>query len=94
MLRHLNKLQMDPEPSIRANTTVLLGNIAELLGDATCKKARAAGVRHWQHARRTAQHAPRMLPAWGAARARTGRGGDVHAHGRAHVNARPPAACA
>ena len=38
LLRHLNKLQMDPEPSIRANTTVLLGNIADLLGEATCKK--------------------------------------------------------
>jgi hypothetical protein len=32
---------MDPEPSIRANTTVLLGNIAELLGEAYCKKVGA-----------------------------------------------------
>jgi SCY1-like protein 1 len=31
-------LQVDPEPSIRANTTVLLGNIASLLGQATCKR--------------------------------------------------------
>jgi SCY1-like protein 1 len=31
-------LQIDPEPSIRANTTVLLGNIAGLLGPAACKR--------------------------------------------------------
>lgn len=29
---------MDPEPSIRANTTVLLGNIAHLLGEAACRR--------------------------------------------------------
>ena len=31
-------LQVDPEPSIRANTIVLLGNIASLLGEAACKR--------------------------------------------------------
>ena len=31
-------MQVDPEPSIRANTTVLLGNIASLLGEAACKR--------------------------------------------------------
>lgn len=31
-------LQVDQEPSIRANTTVLLGNIAQYLGDQYCKK--------------------------------------------------------
>jgi hypothetical protein len=30
--------QVDNEPSIRANTTVLLGNIAQYLGDTYCKK--------------------------------------------------------
>ena len=29
---------MDEEPSIRANTTVLLGNVAQYLGEATCKR--------------------------------------------------------
>lgn len=29
---------MDEEPSIRANTTVLLGNMASYLGDATCRR--------------------------------------------------------
>ena len=29
---------MDEEPSIRANTTVLLGNLAGYLSEATCKK--------------------------------------------------------
>lgn len=32
------RAQVDPEPSIRANTTVLLGNIASLLGEAACKR--------------------------------------------------------
>ena len=61
LLKHLAKLQVDEEPAIRANTTVLLGNIAPQLSDATCKKvllnaftralkdpfppARAAGLR-------------------------------------------------
>ncbi len=30
--------QVDEEPSIRANTTVLLGNLAPHLGDATCRR--------------------------------------------------------
>jgi len=30
--------QVDEEPSIRANTTVLLGNMAAYLGEATCKR--------------------------------------------------------
>jgi SCY1-like protein 1 len=30
--------QVDEEPSIRANTTVLLGNMATYLGEATCKR--------------------------------------------------------
>jgi SCY1-like protein 1 len=29
---------VDEEPSIRANTTVLLGNVAIYLGEATCKR--------------------------------------------------------
>jgi hypothetical protein len=33
--------QVDQEPSIRANTTVLLGNIAQYLGDQYCKKVRS-----------------------------------------------------
>jgi hypothetical protein len=31
-------VQIDAEPSIRTNTTVLLGNLAPHLGDAYCKK--------------------------------------------------------
>mmetsp|Transcript_346 Transcript_346/g.854 ORF Transcript_346/g.854 Transcript_346/m.854 type:complete len:822 (+) Transcript_346:2496-4961(+) len=38
VLKHLSKLQVDEEPSIRANTTVLLGNLAGYLGEATCKR--------------------------------------------------------
>ena len=38
LLKHLSRLQVDPEPSIRANTTVLLGNVAPLLGDAVAKR--------------------------------------------------------
>lgn len=34
----LAAVQVDNEPSIRANTTVLLGNIANYLGDVYCKK--------------------------------------------------------
>lgn len=30
--------QVDEEPSIRANTTLLLGNLAKHLGEVTCKK--------------------------------------------------------
>lgn len=32
--------QVDQEPSIRANTTVLLGNVAQYLGDTYCKKVK------------------------------------------------------
>lgn len=38
VLKHLSKLQIDEEPSIRANTTVLLGNISKYLGEGTCKR--------------------------------------------------------
>ncbi|GLC35616.1 hypothetical protein PLESTM_000343500 [Pleodorina starrii] len=38
VLKHLSKLQVDEEPSIRANTTVLLGNIATHLGESTCRR--------------------------------------------------------
>jgi hypothetical protein len=31
-------MQVDEKPGIRANTTVLLGNIARYLGDAACKR--------------------------------------------------------
>eukprot|EP00887_Chlorella_sp_A99_P002497 scaffold6.g2497.t1 len=34
----LKSMAVDEEPSIRANTTVLLGNLAPHLGEATCKK--------------------------------------------------------
>jgi hypothetical protein len=36
--RLLLRSQVDNESSIRANTTVLLGNIAQYLGDVYCKK--------------------------------------------------------
>ncbi|CAD7699921.1 unnamed protein product [Ostreobium quekettii] len=38
LLKFLAKLQVDQEPTIRANTTVLLGNIAKLMGEASCKR--------------------------------------------------------
>lgn len=38
LLKFLARLQVDPEPSIRANTTVLLGFIADHLGEASCKR--------------------------------------------------------
>ena len=38
LLKHLSKLQIDEEPAIRANTTVLLGNIAGYLAEATAKR--------------------------------------------------------
>lgn len=38
LLKFLAKLQVDQEPTIRANTTILLGNIAKLLGEASCKR--------------------------------------------------------
>lgn len=34
LLKHLSKLQVDEEPAIRTNTTILLGNIARHLNDA------------------------------------------------------------
>lgn len=37
MYTHM-RAQVDEEPSIRANTTVLLGNLAVHLGEATCKR--------------------------------------------------------
>jgi hypothetical protein len=41
-------LQVDQEPSIRANTTVLLGNIAQYLGDQYCKKVMPKLPKGWQ----------------------------------------------
>ena len=38
LLKHLSKWQIDEEPAIRANTTVLLGNIAGYLAEATAKR--------------------------------------------------------
>lgn len=38
LLKHLSKLQVDEEPAIRTNTTILLGNIAAYLNDATRKR--------------------------------------------------------
>ncbi|KAI8883737.1 hypothetical protein K501DRAFT_333114 [Backusella circina FSU 941] len=38
LLKHLAKLQMDPEPGIRTNTTICLGKMAKHLTDATRKK--------------------------------------------------------
>ncbi|EFJ18677.1 hypothetical protein SELMODRAFT_444483 [Selaginella moellendorffii] len=38
LLKHLSKLQVDEEPAIRTNTTILLGNIAGLLNDSTRKR--------------------------------------------------------
>ncbi|XP_042450155.1 probable inactive serine/threonine-protein kinase scy1 isoform X1 [Zingiber officinale] len=38
LLKHLSKLQVDEEPAIRTNTTILLGNIASYLNDATRKR--------------------------------------------------------
>jgi SCY1-like protein 1 len=34
LLKHLSKLQVDEEPAIRTNTTILLGNIASHLNEA------------------------------------------------------------
>lgn len=34
LLKYLAKLQMDPEPGIRTNTTICLGKIAKHLTDA------------------------------------------------------------
>ncbi|GAQ83172.1 Cytoplasmic tRNA export protein [Klebsormidium nitens] len=38
LLKHLSKLQVDEEPAIRTNTTILLGNIARHLNEATRKR--------------------------------------------------------
>ncbi|CAI5467360.1 unnamed protein product, partial [Closterium sp. Yama58-4] len=38
LLKHLSKLQVDEEAAIRTNTTILLGNIARHLNDATRKR--------------------------------------------------------
>ena len=38
LLKYLSKLQIDSEPPIRANTTILLGNIARYLAEATAKR--------------------------------------------------------
>eukprot|EP00250_Pteridium_aquilinum_P019953 c24640_g1_i1 orf=578-3007(-) len=38
LLKYLSKLQVDEEPAIRTNTTILLGNIAAYLNDATRKR--------------------------------------------------------
>ncbi|KAF8402474.1 hypothetical protein HHK36_010559 [Tetracentron sinense] len=38
LLKHLSKLQVDEEPAIRTNTTILLGNIATYLNEGTRKR--------------------------------------------------------
>ncbi|KAI8059837.1 hypothetical protein BDF21DRAFT_370083 [Thamnidium elegans] len=38
LLKYLAKLQMDPEPGIRTNTTICLGKIAKYLSDSTRRK--------------------------------------------------------
>ncbi|TYH68155.1 hypothetical protein ES332_D06G238900v1 [Gossypium tomentosum] len=38
LLKYLSKLQVDEEPAIRTNTTILLGNIASFLNDGTRKR--------------------------------------------------------
>ncbi|WJX58823.1 hypothetical protein P8452_44236 [Trifolium repens] len=38
LLKHLSKLQVDEEPAIRTNTTILLGNIASCLNEGTRKR--------------------------------------------------------
>ncbi|EIE25277.1 ARM repeat-containing protein, partial [Coccomyxa subellipsoidea C-169] len=38
LLKFLAKLQVDEEPGIRANTTILLGNLASHLSEAACKR--------------------------------------------------------
>ncbi|KAH7548233.1 hypothetical protein JRO89_XS14G0086800 [Xanthoceras sorbifolium] len=38
LLKYLSKLQVDEEPAIRTNTTILLGNIASYLNDGTRKR--------------------------------------------------------
>lgn len=38
LLRHLAKAQLDPEPSIRTNTCILMGRLAPALGHNTKRK--------------------------------------------------------
>ncbi|XP_059649683.1 uncharacterized protein LOC132295428 isoform X2 [Cornus florida] len=38
LLKYLSKLQVDEEPAIRTNTTILLGNIATRLNEGTWKR--------------------------------------------------------
>uniref|UniRef100_A0A7S0RU83 Protein kinase domain-containing protein n=1 Tax=Pyramimonas obovata TaxID=1411642 RepID=A0A7S0RU83_9CHLO len=38
LLKHLSKLQVDEESAIRANTTIALANLAQYMGEATCKR--------------------------------------------------------
>ncbi|XP_027933953.1 N-terminal kinase-like protein isoform X1 [Vigna unguiculata] len=38
LLKHLSRLQVDEEPAIRTNTTILLGNIASYLNEGTRKR--------------------------------------------------------
>ncbi|ONM36823.1 Protein kinase family protein with ARM repeat domain [Zea mays] len=38
LLKYLSKLQVDEEPGIRTNTTILLGNIASYMNDGVCLK--------------------------------------------------------
>nr|POE60082.1 putative inactive serine/threonine-protein kinase scy1 [Quercus suber] len=38
LLKYLSKLQVDEEPAIRTNTTILLGNIASHLNEGTRKR--------------------------------------------------------
>ncbi|XP_017410961.1 uncharacterized protein LOC108323121 isoform X2 [Vigna angularis] len=38
LLKHLSRLQVDEEPAIRTNTTILLGNIANYLNEGTRKR--------------------------------------------------------
>ncbi|CAK0749386.1 hypothetical protein CVIRNUC_001906 [Coccomyxa viridis] len=38
LLKFLAKLQVDEEPAIRANTTILLGNLASYLSESACKR--------------------------------------------------------
>ncbi|KAH1210624.1 putative inactive serine/threonine-protein kinase scy1 [Glycine max] len=38
LLKYLSKLQVDEEPAIRTNTTILLGNIGSYLNEGVCSK--------------------------------------------------------
>jgi hypothetical protein len=39
LLKYLSKLQVDEEPAIRTNTTILLGNIASYMNEGVCLNA-------------------------------------------------------